>query len=138
MIIHGEPIGLSICYEDVFGEEMRAVLPDATLLVNVSNDAWFGEKVAPHQHQEKAQMRARELSRPLIRVTNTGVTSVMDHHGQITGSIAQGTQGYLDTVVVPRTGMTLYAKTGNWPVFIVALLCVLASFFARRKAALYN
>jgi len=138
MIIHGEAIGLSICYEDVFGEEMRAVIPDATLLVNVSNDAWFGEKVAPHQHQEKAQMRARELSRPLIRVTNTGVTSVMDHHGQITGSIAQSTQGYLDTVVIPRTGMTFYAKTGNWPVFIVALLCVLASFFARRKAALYN
>ncbi len=138
MLLQGEHIGLSICYEDVFGEEMRAVIPEATVMVNVSNDAWFGEKVAPHQHQEKAQMRARELSRPLIRVTNTGVTSVMDHHGQITGSIPQGTQGYLDTTVVPRTGITLYARTGNWPVFIVAFLCLIASYFARRKAALYN
>ena len=125
MSLHNEAIGLSICYEDVFGEEMRALLPAATLLVNVSNDAWFGDGVAPYQHQQKAQMRAREMARPLIRVTNTGVSSVMDHRGQLQGSIAHNTQGTLDTTVYPRQGYTLYARTGNWPVFLLSVAIVL-------------
>lgn len=133
MTLKGEPLGLSICYEDVFGEEMRELIPAATVLVNVSNDAWFGEKVAPYQHQQKAQMRAREMVRPLIRVTNTGVTSVIDHKGQLQGSIAHGQQGFLDATVYPRTGTSLYARTGNWPVFILAMLVLLASLLLRRK-----
>lgn len=135
MVLKGEPLGLSICYEDVFGEEMRELIPEATVLVNVSNDAWFGERVAPYQHQEKAQMRARELVRPLVRVTNTGVSSVIDHKGNIQGSIAHSTQGFLDTTVYPRTGTSLYARTGNWPVFILAMAVLLAGMFFRRKLA---
>ena len=122
MILKNESLGLSICYEDVFGEEMRELIPAAGVLVNVSNDAWFGEKLAPYQHQQKAQMRARELVRPLIRVTNTGVSSVIDHKGRIEGSIAHNTQGYMDSTVYPRTGQSFYARTGNWPVFIFAML----------------
>ncbi len=134
IVLKGEPLGLSICYEDVFGEEMRELIPASTLLVNVSNDAWFGEKLAPYQHQQKAQMRARELVRPLIRVTNTGVSSVIDHKGRIEGSIKHNVQGYLDAVVYPRTGVSLYARTGNWPVFILAMLVLFSVFlFAGRK-----
>ena len=133
MTLKGEQLGLSICYEDVFGEEMRELLPAATVLVNVSNDAWFGEKVAPYQHQQKAQMRAREMVRPLIRVTNTGVTSVIDHKGQLQGSIAHGVHGFLDATVYPRTGTSLYARTGNWPVFVLAILVLLAALASRRK-----
>lgn len=133
MTLKGEPLGLSICYEDVFGEEMRELIPAATVLVNVSNDAWFGEKVAPYQHQQKAQMRAREMVRPLIRVTNTGVTSIIDHKGQLQGSIAHGTQGFLDATVYPRTGASVYARTGNWPVFILAMLVLLAALLMRTK-----
>lgn len=132
IVLKGEPLGLSICYEDVFGEEMREVIPEATVLINVSNDAWFGEKVAPFQHEQKAQMRARELARPLIRVTNTGVSSVIDYKGQIQGSIEQGTQGFLDVTVKPRTGASLYARTGNWPVFILSILVLAASMLLRR------
>ncbi len=133
--IAGEQVGISICYEDVFGEEMRAVLPDATVLINVSNDAWFGTRVAPHQHEQIAQMRARELGRPLVRVTNTGVSSVIDHYGVVGGRIAQNRQGVLDVSVTPRTGMTPYARTGNYPIAILALL-ILVMFWAqtRRKA----
>jgi len=134
MMLAGEPIGLSICYEDVFGEEMRELIPQSTVLVNVSNDAWFGEKIAPHQHQQKAQMRARELVRPLIRVTNTGVSSVIDHKGRIQGSIAQNTQGFMDATVIPRTGISLYARTGNWPVFIIAMLILTATLLIHRRA----
>ncbi|MEE9334315.1 MAG: apolipoprotein N-acyltransferase [Granulosicoccaceae bacterium] len=133
--IAGEQVGISICYEDVFGEEMRAVLPDATVLINVSNDAWFGTRIAPHQHEQIAQMRARELGRPLVRVTNTGVSSVIDHNGIVGGRIAQNRQGVLDVVVKPRTGITPYARTGNYPIAVLALLIV-AMFWAqtRRKA----
>ncbi len=131
MVLKGEPLGLSICYEDVFGEEMRELIPDATVLVNVSNDAWFGERVAPYQHQQKAQMRARELQRPLIRVTNTGVSSVIDYKGQLQGSIEHSTQGFLDTTVYPRIGTSLYARSGNWPVFILAMLVFTLSLALR-------
>jgi len=133
MVFKGEPLGLSICYEDVFGEEMRALIPAASVLVNVSNDAWFGERIAPHQHQQKAQMRARELVRPLIRVTNTGVSSVIDYKGRLHGSIEQNTQGYLDTTIIPRTGVSLYAQTGNWPVFILAMLVLVVSIVIHRS-----
>lgn len=122
IVLKNESLGLSICYEDVFGEEMRELVPASGVLINVSNDAWFGEKIAPYQHQQKAQMRARELVRPLIRVTNTGVSSVIDHKGRIEGSIAHNTQGYMDTTVFPRTGQSVYARTGNWPIFIFAML----------------
>jgi len=133
IVLKGEPLGLSICYEDVFGEEMREVIPEATVLINVSNDAWFGEKVAPFQHEQKAQMRAREMARPLIRVTNTGVSSVIDYKGRIQGSIKQGTQGFLDTTVYPRTGASVYARTGNWPIFILAMLVLAASVLLRKR-----
>ncbi len=136
LMIGSEAIGLSICYEDVFGEEMRALLPDATLLVNVSNDAWFGESAAPHQHQQKAQMRAREFSRPMLRVTNTGISSVIDYRGKVVHTIAHNTKGVIDATVVPREGLTLYAKTGNWPVFLLSIFILffaLTNFLKQRR-----
>ncbi len=135
MRVAGESIGLSICYEDVFGEEMRALVPEAGVLVNVSNDAWFGDSAAPHQHEQKARMRARELARPMIRVTNTGVSSSIAYDGTVEGRIAQNEKGTLDVRVVPRTGTTWYARTGNWPVFVLAVLTVAAAFGARFRGA---
>ncbi len=129
LMIGDTPVGISICYEDVYGEELRALVPAATLLVNVSNDAWFGDSAAPHQHEQKARMRARELARPLVRVTNTGVTSSIDFQGEVHGRIAYDTRGVLDVSVQPRSGTTPYARTGNWPVFLIALLlCVLCGY----------
>ena len=112
---------------------MRALLPASTLLVNVSNDAWFGEAVAPYQHEQKARMRARELGRPLIRVTNTGISSAITHTGEIIGRIPQGVSDYLDVMVTPRTGTTPYARTGNLPVQVVALLLVIAACIRHRR-----
>ena len=132
LTIAGEAIGVSICYEDVFGEELRSLVPESTVLVNVSNDAWFGDSAAPHQHEQKARMRARELARPLIRVTNTGVSSSIAYNGAIEGRIANDVRGTLDVRVTPRTGLTWYARTGNWPVFAVAMailsMALLAAF----------
>lgn len=127
--IGGTPIGVSICYEDVYGEELRGLIPASTVLVNVSNDAWFGDSAAPHQHEQKARMRARELARPLVRVTNTGITSVIDYRGGVQGRIGYDTQGVLDVSVQPRRGTTPYARTGNWLVFLFSLVvCVLSGY----------
>jgi len=131
--VAGQAVGVSICYEDVFGEEMRPLLPASTLLVNVSNDAWFGESAAPHQHEQKARMRAREMGRPMVRVTNTGVSSAITHRGDIIARIPQGAVAALDVRIVPRTGTTPYVRTGNVPVLLGGLgLVALAGWRSRR------
>ena len=135
MEIAGESLGVSICYEDVFGEEMRALVPEAGVLVNVSNDAWFGDSAAPHQHEQKARMRARELARPMIRVTNTGVSSSIAFDGTVEARIPQNERGTLDVRVTPRTGTTWYARTGNWPVFGASVLTVGLALGARVRGA---
>ncbi|HRY16634.1 MAG TPA: apolipoprotein N-acyltransferase, partial [Candidatus Competibacteraceae bacterium] len=87
--IGGQPVGVSICFEAVFGSEIRRALPEATWLINVSNDAWFKDSTAPHQHLQIARMRAMEVSRYLARGTNTGISAILDEHGRI---MAQGPQ----------------------------------------------
>lgn len=136
MIVHGEALGISICYEDVFGGEMRELLPASGILVNASNDAWFGDSVAPHQHQEIARMRSREFARPLIRVTNTGISASIDYRGRIVDSIAHDTLGVLDVSVMPRTGATPYVHYGNLPLLaLVVLVLLVAGIAARRQPA---
>jgi apolipoprotein N-acyltransferase len=110
-----------------------AQLPQAAYLVNVSNDAWFGDSLAPHQHLEMARMRALETGRFLLRGTNTGITAIIGPDGQIR---ERGPQ--FETVVVrgeiePRSGATPYVRWGNWPVVIVAFLSVLGSMLLGRK-----
>lgn len=135
MSIAGEAVGVSICFEDVFGEELRALVPESTILVNVSNDAWFGDSAAPHQHAQKARMRARELARPLIRVTNTGISSSITYKGIIEGQIAHNVRGTLDVQVVPRVGLTWYARTGNWPVFAMVIAIIGAALLRNKRLA---
>lgn len=130
--IKGENIGLSICYEDVFGEEMALSFPGAGILVNVSNDAWFGERIAPYQHQQIARMRAIEFERPMMRITNTGVSSAISYKGEILQSIAHSTEGYFDIDVIPRTGVTPYARVKNYPVWGVSLVLLVLGMVAGR------
>lgn len=132
--LQGTAVGVSICYEDVFGEGMRALMPASKVLVNVSNDAWFGLSAAPHQHEQKARMRAREFERPLVRVTNTGVSSAIGYRGDILGRIDQDTKGILDVQVQPRDGATLYARTGNWIVFLFTFLVVIIVYAFGKSA----
>jgi apolipoprotein N-acyltransferase len=129
--VAGTRVGASICFEIAFGEEIIRVLPDARLLVNVSNDAWFGRSLAPHQHLQIARMRAMETARPLLRATNTGITAVIDHLGSIRATLPQFEVGVLSASVQPRMGMTLYAAAGNLPV-IVGFLCALGIAVLKR------
>ena len=132
---NGEKLAVAICYEDAYGAEQLYALPDASILVNVSNDAWFGDSIAPHQHLEIARMRSLEVGRAAIRATNTGVSAFISHTGKVLDSGAQFEPVVLTMEVQPRKGSTPYARTGNLPVIGFCLL-VIAGFWARSRAAL--
>jgi apolipoprotein N-acyltransferase len=115
----GYPIGSSICYEIIFGEQLITALPQAAFLVNVSNDAWFGDSLAPHQHLEMARMRARETERYVLRATNTGISAIIDARGQ---ELVRSRQFQAETIsgeVEPRSGATPYVRWGNWPILLI-------------------
>jgi len=131
MDIAGQKIAVNICYEDAFGEEIIRALPDATLLANLSNVAWFGDSLAPAQHLQIAQMRALETGRMMLRATNTGMTAVVGADGKVQGVLPPFTRGALRGEVQGYTGVTPYARWGNWLTIVAALL--LAAFFGRRN-----
>ena len=131
----GYPIGVSVCYEIIFGEEVITQLPQAAFLVNVSNDAWFGDSLAPHQHLEMARMRALETGRFLLRATNTGISAIIGPDGKLR---ERGPQ--FETVVVrgeiePRNGATPYVRWGNWPAVIAAALVIIGSVLLSRRSS---
>lgn len=123
--IEGERIAVTICYEDVFGIEQIGMLPEATLLINVSNDAWFGDSLAPHQHLQISRVRAAEAGRYLLRSTNTGVTAVIDPRGRVVSEAAQFVPEVVADTVQGFTGRTPYALWRNYPVLAVAVLVLL-------------
>jgi apolipoprotein N-acyltransferase len=124
--------GLSICYEDAFGNEVRQALPQAGILINASNDAWFGDSIAPHQHLEIARMRALEGGRWLLRSTNTGISALIDHRGKVLATSPQFLPHRLEGVVEIRRGATPYVRFGDWWLVLGALLVVLGGL-ARGK-----
>lgn len=126
--VGGVPVGASICYEIAFGEEIIRALPAASLLVNVSNDAWFGRSLAPYQHLQIARMRTLETGRPLLRATNTGITAIIDEHGRLMATLPMFQAGVLTGTVQPRTGLTPYAAAGNLlMLLLVAVLLTLGA-----------
>ncbi len=127
----GFDMAVFICYEITFPNQVREFLPQAQVLVNVSNDAWFGGSVGPHQHFQKARMRALEMGRPLLRSTNTGITAAVDQRGVVIDRVPQFTVDALLVEVTPHTGMTPYARWGDWPVLLLVLAGILATAAAR-------
>ena len=110
----GQKLAANICYEDAFGEEIIRALPTATILVNLSNTAWFGDSLAQPQHLQIAQMRALETGRPMLRATNTGMTAVITPDGRISAALPPFTRSVLTADVQGFQGMTPYARCGNW------------------------
>jgi apolipoprotein N-acyltransferase len=122
LTIAGEPIATAICYEIVYPDLVARISREATLLLTVSNDAWFGDSFAPQQHMQMARMRAIENAKPMLRGTSNGVTVMVDHRGKIEKQLEQFSVGELRGNIAPRAGQTIFAKTGSWPVVIMALL----------------
>ena len=126
--------GMSICYEDAYGTEIRKSLPDANLLINVSNDAWFGDSMAPHQHLQIARMRALESGRYLLRSTNTGVSAVINERGEIISQSPQFKPDALNVNVELFQGITPYSRYGNALIlcfgFFILFLCFVLNYKA--------
>ncbi len=141
--VRGQRVAPTICYEDLYGEEIAArfTQPDQapTLMVNVSNLAWFGEHVAMDQHLQIARMRSLEFQIPTLRATNTGATVVINEQGRVTDRLPLNTRGVLQATVQGQAGVTPFAwwagRLGLWPLWGLGLgLTSLAAWAARRRS----
>jgi len=137
----GERFAPNICYEDLFGEELAARFVDAktapTVLVNVSNLAWFGSGSVLAQHRHIARMRSLELDRPSLRATNTGVTALIDRYGRVQAELPNSSQGVLRVQVRGNEGQTFFTrwagKYGQLPLWAVAFVLIGLAFLQRQK-----
>lgn len=130
--IAGEKVATAICYEIVYPNLVASMAREASMLLTVSNDAWFGRSIAPRQHMQMARMRALENAKPMMRVTSNGVTALVDHRGEITATIKQFSAGELSGYIAPRTGLTIFSQTGSWPIVILSLLICAGLIFRQR------
>jgi apolipoprotein N-acyltransferase len=129
----GQPLAPSVCYEDTFSEEVIDFLPHATLLVNGSNNGWYGDSFAPPQHLQMSRMRAVETARPLLRATTNGISAIVDYRGRIVSRSAQFKTVVLTGVVQPRQGATLYVRVGNSLVIGLVIGLVLLLWWRGRQ-----
>ena len=128
----GQAVGVSICFEAVFAEEIRHALPQATWLINVSNDAWFQDSSAPHQHLQIARMRALESARYMARATNTGISAIIDAQGKIVQRGAQFVEEVVRGTVQPLRGRTPYMRIGDLPLVILMGILIILGWWQRR------
>jgi len=133
LALAGQLVAANICWEDAFGEEIIRQLPEATLLVNVSNVAWFGDSLAPAQHLQISRMRALETGRTMLRATNTGMTAIIDPRGRVVARLPQFSEGVLEGEVQGHSGATPYVKLGNTPVVLMCVVLLGALVFIRRR-----
>jgi apolipoprotein N-acyltransferase len=133
LAVAGQRVAVNICYEDVFGEEIIRQLPEASLLVNVSNVAWFGRSMAPQQHLQISQARALETGRYMLRATNTGMTAVVDERGTLVQAAPQFTLATVNASVQGYAGATPYVRWGNAAILILSCVLLLAGFFVTRR-----
>ena len=117
-----------ICYEAIFPAYSSAFNQTATHLLQITNDAWFGEVSGPQQHLSQTRMRAIEQGIPLIRAANTGISAVIDAQGRVLASIPLGAAGFIDVPLPERLPPTLYSQTGDWSALVLILLLLAASW----------
>ena len=127
-------VALNICYEDLFGEEIIRQLPEATVLINLSNTAWFGHSLAQPQHLQIARMRAIETGRPMLRATNTGMTAAIDPDGDVNAVLPAFEEGALTVDVQGYKGATPYVRIGNYGVLLLAMLAMFPAFVQKTRS----
>ena len=132
--LSGQKIAFNICYEDVFGDEIARAAEGATILINVSNTAWFGRSLAQPQHLQIAQMRALETGRPMLRATNTGMTAVILPTGQVQAVLPAFTRDALVAQVQGTSGQTPFVRMGNWGALALIFLFSLPALVSRQKS----
>lgn len=121
-----------ICYEIVYPEQVRSLGKEADYLITISNDAWFGRSWGPHQHFQIARLRALELGKYLVRATNTGITAIIDHKGNVQTLIPRFEEAVLTGTIYTTEGSTPYRLLGLWPVLGLSLLIIIVCQVRRR------
>ncbi len=129
----GQKLAVNICYEDAYGGELIRQLPEATLLVNLSNVAWFGDSLAPAQHLQIARARALETGRAHLAATNTGITAAIDRDGRVLAQLPPFTEGRLEVTVQGYAGATPYVRWGDWPALLACAVLLFAVALLRRS-----
>ena len=135
LALRGQQVAVNICYEDLFGAEIIDAWhtggPSPTLMLNISNLAWFNDSLALPQHLQISRMRALETQHPMLRATNTGATAIIDARGEVVAQLPYLTAGALDGTVQGYEGTTPYIRYGNWPALLLAFLLLLAALLRR-------
>ena len=135
LTVAGQQVAPTICYEDAFGEELRRFLPEATLIVNASNNAWYGDSFAPHQHLQISRIRALETGRDVMRVTTNGISALINYKGSILARSPQFKAYVVTGYVQARTGATPYVEWGNYPVLLLIFTGLGVTFLIFRNKA---
>jgi len=134
LMVAGQPVGVSICFEDAFDRNVLSTVPEATILINVSNDAWFEDSTQPLQHHQIARMRALETGRYLLRVTNTGLTSIIKPDGKVLSRAPQFERYVLTDTVYAMEGSTPYVVWQNYLLMSGATLVLFGFYWRGRRA----
>ena len=132
LAVAGQRIAVNVCYEDAFGDEIARRVAEATLLVNLSNVAWFGDSLAPAQHLQIARMRAIETGRMHLAATNTGISAAVDRDGRVLARLPQFAEGRLEVAAQGYSGVTPYMRLRDWPVVLLSLL-IFAAFIVKAR-----
>jgi apolipoprotein N-acyltransferase len=118
-------VGTFICYESVFPNEIRQFAANgANVLVNISNDGWFGNTAAPEQHLNQARMRAIENNRWILRATNTGITAAIDPYGRVVARVPRNIRTALQAPYGVVQGATFYTRQGDWFAYACAIISI--------------
>lgn len=123
------PVSPLICYEIIFPDRLVDPVVRPQWILNVTNDAWFGESAGPWQHFALSRMRAVEQGLPVVRAANTGISGIIDPWGRVTASLDLGAQGFIDAPLPKAIQPTIYARTGPWPSLLLLFLILGACRF---------
>jgi apolipoprotein N-acyltransferase len=131
--IAGVTAAMSICYEDAFASELLTQLPQATILINGSNNAWFGDSFAPHQHLQIARMRSLETQRPTLRAATNGISAIINSNGEIVERSQQFVAAVVKGNIQPRQGVTPFIVMGNYLIITLLLLGLILNIYMLRR-----
>ena len=130
----GQKIAAGVCYEDAYGSTLLPTMRNATMLLNVTNDSWFGHSTARYQHLQLSRLRAMETGRPMVRAANDGVSAIIGYRGEILTTAPEYEVNVMRGSLQPRVGLTPYARTGNWVVVCLALVFGLFGAYQARRS----
>ena len=133
LVAKQQPIATAICYEIAYPDLVAKNVRNANLILTVSNDAWFGNSIAPQQHMQMARMRAIENAKPMMRGTNNGITALVDERGKIYQQLPQFEKGVLTGYITPKTGSTPFSRLASWPIIALSLLVLLILIAIRMR-----